>query len=59
MIKENDGMKIKLNEEGTENEDVIAEIHFDNSQNRVYYVGQTVSGCVNLKFYQAKTVKGN
>lgn len=33
-------------------------INFENSQNRVYYVGQLVTGCVNLSINEAVTVTG-
>lgn len=34
------------------------EIHFENSQNRVYYTGDTVNGCVNLTIDEPVSVKG-
>lgn len=40
------------------NGEPTCKINFENNQNRVYYTGQIVTGCVNLTINETTTVRG-
>lgn len=57
LEKPMDSLQITNNEEP--NGELKCEITFDNNENRVYFTGQTVTGCVRLIVNETITVRGN